>query len=93
MNEVLKFLGLEEFVSVDVETTGLLAEKESIIEYAFVRYKGGKPQEKISALCRPEKPIPLEIQEITGITNEMVKDKKHFKKSIHIILIKISSFY
>jgi len=86
MNELLKFLGLEEFISVDVETTGLLAEKESIIEYAFVRYKGGKPQEKISALCRPEKPIPLEIQEITGITNEMVKDKKHFKKHIPDIL-------
>lgn len=86
MDELLKFLGLDKFVVVDLETTGLSAERESIIEYAFIKYRNGKLHEKLTALCRPDNPIPPEIQEITGITNEMVRDKKHFRKHIPDIL-------
>lgn len=61
----------EDFTVFDIETTGL-KRTEEIIEIGAIRVRGGKGVAKFSVLVRPRKSIPYLIQEVTGITNEMV---------------------
>ena len=58
---------IKDFVCVDVETTGLSAEKERIIEIGAVKYRNGVPVEEFSEFVRQEIPIPQRIAELTGI--------------------------
>ena len=70
-----------EFVSVDIETTGFHPDKGGrIIEIGAIRIKGGKLIDTFSILINPEMSIPKKITEITGITNEMVKNKPTFRE-------------
>lgn len=57
-----------DFICVDVETTGLSAEKERIIEIGAVKYRNGEPIEHFSEFVRQELPVPQHIIELTGIT-------------------------
>jgi DNA polymerase III subunit epsilon len=59
-------------VVVDVETTGWLADQAAITEIGAVRLNGGVLTGEFSSLIRPHGPIPPEITELTGITDEMV---------------------
>ena len=67
-------------IFVDVETTGLDPSSE-IIELAMVPFTYSNDgrifeiRDAFSQLRQPEKPIPQEITEVTGITNEMVAGK------------------
>jgi len=63
-----------EFVVFDVETTGLSSEKDTIIEIGAVRIKDGQILESFNSFVNPKRPIPQNITEITGITDEMVSD-------------------
>ena len=63
------------FTAIDIETTGLGPEKEKIIEIGAVKYEDGAQKEVFSTLIRPQTAgIPARITELTGITDEMVKD-------------------
>lgn len=61
-----------DIVVVDVETTGWLADQAAITEIGAVRLSGGHLTGEFSSLIRPHGPIPPEIIELTGITDEMV---------------------
>lgn len=63
-----------EFISLDIETTGLDPNQNAIIEVAALKVLNGKVFEKFDTLVNPEIKIPKKITDITGITNEMVKD-------------------
>jgi CRISPR-associated protein Cas2 len=60
-------------VIIDVETTGLSAEKNEIIEIGALKICGERVEE-FQTLIKPRFPIPAMIQNLTGITNAMVAE-------------------
>ena len=64
---------MNEYVVLDVEATGLNPEKDKIIEVAVCKVKDGNIIDEYSNFVNPEKTILPIITEITGITNDMVK--------------------
>lgn len=60
------------FVAIDVETTGLVAGVDEIIEVAAVKFRGREILERYSQLVRPRQSLPLKITRLTGITPEDV---------------------
>ncbi|NTV62491.1 MAG: DEAD/DEAH box helicase family protein, partial [Oscillochloris sp.] len=58
------------FVALDVETTGLQAGVDEIIEFAAVKFRAGEILERYSQLIAPHQPLPLKITRLTGIRPE-----------------------
>ena len=65
----------EEFVVFDIETMGLNAYSNEIIEIGAVKIKAGRIIDRYSQLFNPGKPIPYKITEITGITDQLVANE------------------
>ncbi|WP_313756530.1 PolC-type DNA polymerase III [Tissierella sp.] len=70
------------YIVFDIETTGLSPINDMITEIGAVKIKDGKVIDTYSQLINPERPIPELITKITGITDEMVKDKPTIKEII-----------
>lgn len=65
------------YVVFDLETTGFYPNSgDSITEIGAVKIKDGKIIDRYDELVKPLKPLSEEITKITGITNEMLKDKR-----------------
>ena len=65
------------FCVLDIETTGLSPERDSIIEIAVIRSetRDSVTRERVlNEFVRPSGSIPKRIRELTGITNETVAD-------------------
>ena len=75
-----------EYVSFDLETTGLSCYYDSIIEFGGVKMKNQTVTDRLQLFIKPPHPIPPYITNKTNITNDMVKDAKSFKDSIDQIL-------
>ena len=56
------------YVAVDLETTGLDANKDTIIELGAARFRDGEVLETFSQVVNPGRRIPRNIQQLTGIT-------------------------
>ncbi|MBC7765814.1 MAG: PolC-type DNA polymerase III, partial [Hyphomonadaceae bacterium] len=63
-----------EYVVFDIETTGLRTTDDAITEIGAVRVKDGKILDSFSTFVNPQIPIPYKITELTGITDQMVKN-------------------
>ena len=63
---------------IDLETTGTAATGDRITEIGIVRVEQGELAEEWSTLVNPGRPIPEEIQALTGITNAMVRGAPTF---------------
>lgn len=66
------------YAIVDIETTGGVAKYERITEIAIVLHDGEKVVDSFSTLLNPERSIPWNITQITGITDEMVAGAPRF---------------
>ena len=64
----------DRFVVFDIETTGLDPMRDGITEIGAVLVENGEVTDRFHTLVNPEMPIPENIVELTGITDEMVKD-------------------
>ncbi len=66
------------FVVVDLETTGLHAGLDSIVEIAAVKVVNGVIVDEWDTMVNPGVFLPQETTQITGITTEMVQDSPSF---------------
>lgn len=66
------FITGNNIVVFDIETTGLDPEIDEITELGAVKIEHGEITEKFSSFVKPNVKIPREVEELTGISNEMV---------------------
>lgn len=64
----------DEFVAIDIETTGLNPTCDEIVEVSAVRYRNGHEVEAYETLVKPTRPLSAFITLYNGITNDMVAD-------------------
>ena len=74
------------FCAVDTETTGLKPAEEKIIEIGAIKFDKKGVIGKFSVLLNPHISISPFCTELTGITNEMLSDKKDFGEIIEDFL-------
>ncbi|NLX61746.1 MAG: PolC-type DNA polymerase III [Tissierellia bacterium] len=63
------------FVVFDIETTGLSPKNDMITEIGAIKIEDNKIVDEFNQLINPGRKIPDNIVKLTGITDEMVKDK------------------
>lgn len=84
----------DKFVVIDLETTGNAPKKgDKIIQFAAVVIENGEITEKYSSFIHPGIDIPIFIKELTGITNEMVKEAPAFAEVAPTILSMLDDAY
>lgn len=62
------------YIVFDVETTGLSAVYDTVIELAAVKMKEGEIIDKFESFANPHHPLSATTIELTGITDDMVQD-------------------
>lgn len=65
---------LDDYTIIDIETTGLDPTNDKIIELAALKVRDNKIVNNYSTLINPKIEIDTFITELTGITNEMLKN-------------------
>ncbi|WP_368504473.1 ATP-dependent DNA helicase DinG [Alkalihalophilus sp. As8PL] len=71
----------DRFIVVDVETTGhSVAKGDRIIQIGAVIIENGEIVERFASFVNPNVDIPPFIEELTGITNDMVRKAPTFKE-------------
>jgi DNA polymerase III epsilon subunit family exonuclease len=64
----------KDYVVFDLETTGISAQEDSIIEISAIKVRDHNPVEEFTALINPGTHIPVGATNVNGITDDMVKD-------------------
>lgn len=65
---------------VDVETTGARSRYDRIIEIAILRVENDQVVQTYSSLVNPQRYIPNEIEILTGITSDEIKQSPTFRE-------------
>ena len=65
----------EIFTAFDVETTGLIAGSDRLVEIGAVRFRGGTVLDEFQELIDPGIPMPASAGCVNGITDEMLEGK------------------
>lgn len=76
------------FTVLDLETTGLSAKKNAITEVTAIQFRNGEQVGIYSTLVKPTEEIPEEVELLTGISNDMVRQSP----AIVMVLSELSGF-
>jgi len=76
------------YVALDLETTGLDSKRDAILEIGAVRFRtslnngsvGAEVLDTWHSFVNPGRPIPIQIQQLTGITSEQVIHAPRFSQ-------------
>ena len=69
-----------EFVCIDLETTGLNANSDTIIELGAVRFRGGEILDRYQSFVNPGRRIPPFIQQLTSISQAQIERAPTFNQ-------------
>ena len=72
----------ENYTIIDIETSGLSPDSCEIIEISAIKYVNFEKVSSFSTLIKPQNRISYFITNLTGITNDMVKDAPDISKAI-----------
>jgi CRISPR-associated protein Cas2 len=79
----------DDYVVVDIETTGLSHLSDEIIEVGALRISGGKPAAEYQSLVHCKNKIPESVKNLTGITDEeLLRDGRE----LHLVLQELIEF-
>ena len=73
---------LSDYVIVDIETTGIAANNNKIIQISAVKVKGEEIINEFESFVNPNVPIPPEVSKHTGITDSMVEHRPVIKDAL-----------
>ena len=90
-NSIFKQLGLETFIALDIETTGLDQNLDKIIEISAVKFENGNEIGTFSKLVNPQRKIPKFIEDLTGINNSDIINKPIFSEVVDEFLAFVDS--
>ncbi len=65
-------------VALDLETTGLHAEQDAILEVAAIKFQGDTVIDTFESFVAPGRSIPYRVQRLTGIKPEQLVGAPHF---------------
>ncbi|MEG1564965.1 MAG: exonuclease domain-containing protein [Bacteroides sp.] len=69
----------DDYVVIDIETTGIYPDEHEIIELAAIKVSDNKPVSEFQSLVNPRCKIDAFISKLTGITNDMVLEKPYIE--------------
>lgn len=75
-----------DYTVIDIETTGLSTSKNEIIELSALKIRDNKVIDNFSTLIKPENKIGSFITNLTGITNDMVKDSPSIMEALPLFI-------
>ncbi len=72
----------KDYTVIDIETTGLDPMYDEIIEIGAIKVRNNAIIKKLNLLIKPQNEVDEYITELTGISNDMLKDKPNIEKVI-----------
>jgi CRISPR-associated protein Cas2 len=79
----------DDYVVLDIETTGLSHLSDEIIEVGALRVSGGEPIEEYHSLVQCKNKIPEAVKNLTGITDDDLMREGH---ELHSVLQELNKF-
>lgn len=76
-----------DFTALDVETTGLDAKKDKIIEVGAVRIRNGKVTDRFESLVNPGRKLEDHTIQLTGITDKDLENAPDISEMIENLLL------
>lgn len=71
---------MDSIVAIDIESTGLDENRDSIIEIGAVKFRGNRIEEEWSSLINPNRAVPPFITSLTGIDSAMLRQAPTVKE-------------